>query len=639
MADSEAKATVGRQLGEFPAIGSYGFLSDCETGALLSPDGAIEWLCLPRFDSPSAFGALLDRSAGTLRLSPDERVPLARRYLPGTNVIETTWATETGWVIVRDALIATMQDVEGQKRQRLRSEHMLIRTLHCATGEAAVHMLCEPRPDYGRESAVWTVDEDSMGVTMPCGEVELCLLANLDLEIDGGRIEGRCSLRAGEGCYVALGWSGDHTDLPTHIDHAEQLLEETTQSWRAWLRRGRFPDHPWRSELQRSALTLKGLIYAPSGGMIAALTTSLPETPGGERNWDYRFTWIRDATFTLWALHVLGLDDEAADFMGFVENVCMRDPHLQIMYGIRGEAELPESTLDHLSGYEGASPVRIGNGAATQRQNDVYGALLDSIYIHSRALDGVSDSLWTLATSQVEAAMKIWADRDQGIWEARGEPRHWVSSKLMCWVALDRGYRLAAARGDDERAERWSAEAERIKDDILANGVSERGVFRQHYETDALDASTLLISLVRFLPADDERVRATVLAIADELTEHGLVLRYRTDETDDGLSGVEGTFSICSFWLVSALAEIGEVERARQLCERLLNMGGALDLYAEEIEPVSGRQLGNFPQAFTHLALINAVSQVISDEMKGERPDGRAVFSEMRSGASRPVRK
>ncbi|MEO7197781.1 MAG: glycoside hydrolase family 15 protein, partial [Solirubrobacterales bacterium] len=350
----------------------------------------------------------------------------------------------------------------------------------------------------------------------------------------------------------------------------------------------------------------------------------------GERNWDYRYTWIRDATFTLWGLHVLGLDDEATDFMGFVENVCKDDPRLQIMYGIGGEKELTESTLDHLGGYVDSKPVRIGNAAYAQHQNDVYGALLDSIYIHSRALGGVSDSLWELAAAQVEAAIEIWERPDQGIWEARDDPKHYVSSKLMCWVALDRGTRLARARGATEQAELWGAEAERIHADILANGVSERGVFRQHYGTDELDASTLLIPLVRFQPADDERVCATVCAIAEELTDHGLVLRYRVDRTEDGLSGVEGTFSICSFWLVSALAEIGEHEKARVLCERLLNMGGALDLYAEEIEPRSGRQLGNFPQAFTHLALINAVSQVIADEHADERePDGRAVFSEM----------
>ena len=317
--------------------------------------------------------------------------------------------------------------------------------------------------------------------------------------------------------------------------------------------------------------------------------------------------------------------------MDFVERVTAdSDGELQIMYGIDGEKELTESTLDHLGGYLDSRPVRVGNAAYSQRQNDVYGALLDSIYIHSRALGGVSDSLWELARRQVEAAIAIWEQPDQGIWEARGEPKHYLSSKLMCWVALDRGTRLAKARGERELVERWGAEAERIKAEILARGVTADGIFRQHYDTDELDASTLLVPLVRFLPSDDERVVKTVLAIADELTEMGLVLRYRTDQTDDGLHGVEGTFSICSFWLVSALAEIGEGERAALMCEHLLIMGGALDLYAEEIDPHTGRQLGNFPQAFTHLALINAVSQVIADEKAdGREPDERAVFSEM----------
>jgi GH15 family glucan-1,4-alpha-glucosidase len=300
------------------------------------------------------------------------------------------------------------------------------------------------------------------------------------------------------------------------------------------------------------------------------------------------------------------------------------------MYGIDGEQELSESTLDHLNGYNEARPVRSGNAAYSQRQNDVYGALLDSIYIHSRALGGVSDGLWRIASQQVEAAIEVWEQPDQGIWEARGEPKHYLSSKLMCWVALDRGTRLAKARGERELAGRWGTEAERVKADILARGLTADGIFRQHYDTDELDASTLLIPLVRFLPSDDERVVKTVLAIAEDLTELGLVLRYRTESTDDGLEGIEGTFTICSFWLVSALAEIGERDRAAELCEHLLIMGGALDLYAEEIEPHTGRQLGNFPQAFTHLALINAVSQVVADEIAdGREPDERAVFSEM----------
>ena len=615
----------------FPPIGSYGFLSDCEVGALVATDGSIEWLCLPRFDSASVFGALLDRSAGKLRFAPDERVPVARRYEPGTNVLETTWATETGWIVVRDALIVRIDGTERSGRNRLIAQHILVRVVHCAEGTCEIELSCDGRPDYGRGTLEWEVDRELGTATARAGEVELRLAADIDLECDeSGALRGARKLGTDANAFCALTWSRE-ARLPADAGKAFGMIYETGQAWRRWLERGRFPDHPWRSELQRSALTLKGLMYAPSGGMVAALTTSLPETPGGERNWDYRYTWIRDATFALWGLHALGLDDEARDFMGFVEGACRGAPDMQIMYGIGGEKELTESTLEHLRGYRDSRPVRVGNAAYAQHQNDVYGALLDSIYIHSRALGGVSESLWELAAEQVERATGVWQQPDQGIWEARDEPKHYVSSKLMCWVALDRGSRLARARGEEERAAAWREEADRIRADILDNGVSERGVFRQHYDTDELDASTLLIPLVRFLPADDERVRATVLAIKDELTEHGLVLRYRTDRTEDGLSGVEGTFSICSFWLVSALAEIGERRSARRLCEHLLNMGGALNLYAEEMEPLSGRQLGNFPQAFTHLALINAVSQVIADELADEdrEPGDRAVFSEM----------
>ena len=361
---------------------------------------------------------------------------------------------------------------------------------------------------------------------------------------------------------------------------------------------------------------------------LAAPTTSLPETPGGERNWDYRFSWIRDSTFSLWALHTLGFDQEARDFMRFILGICRKDPRLQIMYGIGGEKELTESTLDHLEGYGGASPVRIGNGAYDQRQNDVWGALLDSIYLHEKALRGSGTPAdRELIRQQVEAAIEAWPHPDQGIWESRGEPQHYVSSKLMIWVAVDRGARLARGAGFDELADEWEKTADEIREEILERGVRD-GVFRQHYETDALDASTLLIPLLRFLPPDDPRVCATVDAIAEQLTQHGLVLRYKVEETDDGLSGEEGTFLICSFWLVSALSEIGEPARARELCERLLEAAGWLDLYAEELEADSGRHLGNFPQAFTHLALINAVSHVIADE---QREDGgvTAVFSEM----------
>jgi GH15 family glucan-1,4-alpha-glucosidase len=353
----------------------------------------------------------------------------------------------------------------------------------------------------------------------------------------------------------------------------------------------------------------------PTGATVAAGTTSLPETPGGERNWDYRYTWIRDSTFTLQALHFLELDWEADEFMQFVADLEVNDDGaLQIMYGIDGRRDLTESTIDELSGYAGARPVRVGNGAYDQRQNDVFGAVLDSILLHTRRSQRLPRRLWPLVRTQAECATKVWRQPDQGIWEARGKPQHYVSSKLMCWVALDRASKLAEIRGDRELRTTWRATADEIKADILEHGVDARGVLRQHYASDALDASTLLAAILGFLPGDDERLRNSVLAIADELTDHGFVLRYRTDETDDGLSGKEGTFLICSFWLVSALAIVGEMQRARDLMDRLLVIASSLGLYAEEFDADTGRHLGNFPQAFSHLALIEAAARIILAE-------------------------
>jgi len=365
----------------------------------------------------------------------------------------------------------------------------------------------------------------------------------------------------GDVAFAALSWSEHHG--PETYEEAYECLVRTADYWHEWLSHGEFPDHPWRTYLQRSALTLKGLSYAPTGAMVAAATTSLPETPGGERNWDYRYSWIRDSTFMLWGLYTLGFDWEANDFFYFIADVASGEEKLQIMYGIGGERELVEETLDHLEGYEHARPVRIGNGAYDQDQHDVWGAVLDSVYIHTKSRDHLPEQIWPILQRQVEEALKNWRDPDRGIWEVRGDPKHFVSSKVMCWVAADRGARLARLREDDSMVERWQAAADEIHADICANGVDERGVFTQHYDTDALDASALLMPLVRFLPADDPRIRSTVLAIADELTVDGLVLRYLVEETDDGLSGEEGTFAICSFWLVSALAEVGETRRAR----------------------------------------------------------------------------
>jgi alpha,alpha-trehalase len=638
--------TEAKQVGRspFPPIADYAFLSDCESCALVAPSGNVEWLCLPRMDSPSVFGALLDRQAGFFRVGPaDLHVPTARRYLPGTMVLETSWGTKGGWIIVRDLLVIGPWRHEQERSKTHRraptdydAEHVLLRTVRCVNGEVQVVVECEPAFDYGRVHADWDYADGSYHEVVarcPGVDYELRLTSDLNFGIEGPRAAARHLMKEGDQIFCALSWA-EHS-VPRSADEAYEKLVWTAHHWQHWLDRGHFPDHPWRTYLQRSALTLKGLSYAPTGALLAAATTSLPETPGGERNWDYRFSWIRDSTFALWGLYSLGFDWEANDFFYFVADCAeAEDGHLQIMYGIDGRAELTEQTLDHLGGYEGAQPVRVGNGAYDQKQHDVWGAVLDSVYLHTKSVDSMPERVWPILVRQVEEALDHWREPDRGIWEVRGEPQHFTSSKLMCWVAADRGSRLATMRDEPELALRWRDAANEIHADICANATDERGVFCQHYDTDALDASVLLMPLVRFLPSDDERIQKTVLAIARELTHDGLVLRYRVQETDDGLSGEEGTFTICSFWLVSALCEIGHFQQARQLCERLLSYASPLGLYAEELDPRTGRHLGNFPQAFTHLALINAVLHLIraDEELEGAQFSLTRELERLRQG-------
>jgi GH15 family glucan-1,4-alpha-glucosidase len=615
---------ISEEFSPFPPIADYGFLSDCEVTALVAPSGAVEWLCLPRMDGPSVFGAILDRDAGSFRLGPDDiSVPADRRYLPGTLVLETSWDCGEGWIIVRDCLVMGPWRHEQPGRSShtrpptdYDAEHTLLRTVRCVNGEVQVVLDCEPVFDYGRERVRWEYTDKGFYQTVARSEatgLNLTLSSDIRMGLEGPRVRARTLLREGDLRFCALSW-GSRTPPATYTK-AYRRLVWTAHHWQHWLAQGRFPDHRWRSYLTRSALTLKGLTFAPTGAIAAASTTSLPEAPGGERNWDYRYSWIRDATFALWGLYTLGFEWEANDYFAFIVDVAERNQRdLQIVYGIGGEAELPEQILDHLHGHCGARPVRIGNAAYEQQQNDVWGAFLDSVYLHTKSRDRLDERVWEIVRRQVENAVSHWRDPDRGIWEVRGEPKHFTSSKLMCWVAVDRGARLARLRDDHAVADDWQKVADEIHSDITANAVDERGVFCQHYETTALDASLLLMPLVRFLPAQDPRIRATVLAIADELTRDGLVLRYKVSETDDGLAGEEGTFTICSFWLVSALTEIGEYERARDLCEKVLSYASPLLLYAEEIDPRSGRHLGNFPQAFTHLALINAVMHVIRTE-------------------------
>ncbi len=436
----------------FPPIADYAFLSDCHTGALVAADGSVDWLCVPRFDSPSVFGTLLDREAGMFRFAPfGINVPSDRHYEPGTNVLITTWKTPRGWVEVRDGLVMGPTKREDVITPHTRppadedAEHMLVRTVTCLDGEVEVELVCEPAFDYGRTPGEWTLVDDSRHVADATGAGQtIRLQTDLELGIEAGRIRARHTLSAGDRAYAALSWEAGLI-TPVDVDDATARLDATVRFWRRWLARAaRFADHRWREAIQRSALVIKGLTYMPTGALVAALTTSLPETPGGERNWDYRYSWMRDSTFTLQALHLLGLDWEADEFMQFVGDIEPNsDGGLQIMYGIDGRRDLTESFREELTGYAGAYPVRIGNGAFDQRQNDVYGAVLDSILKHTMHSQRLPRRLWPVVEAQAECSTKVWRKPDQGIWEARGKPQHYVSSKLMCWVAMDRAAKLA----------------------------------------------------------------------------------------------------------------------------------------------------------------------------------------------------
>jgi len=617
----------------FPPIADYAFLSDWESTCLISSSGSVEWLCVPRPHSPSVFGATLDRSAGHFRLGPyGVSVPVGRRYLPGSLILETTWQTHTGWLMVRDALVmGPWHDIERRSHTHRRTpmdwdaEHILLRTVRCISGTVELVMSCIPSFDYSRIDAAWEYSGRAYGEAIAQARRDadahpkLRLTTNLNIGLEGHEARARTRMADGDNVFVALSWSKH--PAPHTYDDAAAKMWQTTECWRQWINIGQFPDHPWRSFIQRSAVTLKGLTYSPTGAVLAASTTSLPQVPHGERNWDYRYAWLRDATFAMWSLYTLGLNREADDFFLFTSEVSGatgETARLRPMYGVDGGPIPAEEELDHLSGYDEATPVRIGNGAYSQDQHHTWGNLVDSVYLHARSREQVPDELWPVIKERVEEVIGHWREPDQGIWEVRGEPQQFTASKVMCWVALDRGAKLAEMRGELSYAQRWRATAEQIKADVLAHGVDSRGVLTQRYGSAALDASLLLVALTRFLPPEDARVRNTVLAIADELTEDGLVLRYRVEETDDGLSGQPGPCTSCSFLLVSALVEIGEVSRAKRLCEGLLSFASPLDLYAEQIEPRTGRQLGNFPHAFTHLALINALMHVIRADTEAD---------------------
>src|ERR1700733_10498522 len=483
VAPAAASASTGTSRNPFPPIADYAFLSDCETTCLISPAGSVEWLCVPRPDSPSVFGAILDRSAGHFRIGPyGVSVPSARRYLPGSLIMETTWQTHTGWVIVRDALVmGPWHDIDRRSRTHRRTpmdwdaEHILLRTIRCVSGTVELLMSCEPAFDYHRVGATWEYSADGYGEAIaragknPDAHPTLRLTTNLRIGLEGREARARTRMTEGDDVFVALSWT--HHPAPQTYAEATDKMWQTTECWRQWINIGNFPDHPWREHLQRSALTLKGLTYSPTGALLAASTTSLPETPHGERNWDYRYAWVRDSTFALWGLYTLGFDREANDFFYFIADACRDGQPLQVMYGVGGERELAEESLPNLSGYEGAWPVRTGTTALSQKQHDVWGAVLDSVMLHARSRAQLQESFWPVLKQQVECASEHWDEPDRGIWEVRGEPQHFTSSKFMCWVALDRGARLARLYDEPMYAEKWQALADQIQADICKNGV------------------------------------------------------------------------------------------------------------------------------------------------------------------------
>jgi len=579
-------------------IGEHGVIGDLRTVALVGTDGTIDWYCCPRFDSPSVFAAILDRQrGGRYRIAPALALGTVKQlYFPDTNVLITRFLTPSGVGEVQDFMPIG-------PRQRL------IRRVLCVRGEMTFRIEVEPRFDYGREEHEVVVHEH--GAVFRAPSLTLALSSRIGLEVNGGDVSAQFQLEPGETETFALE-TVPETYVPRSFtaDEMRQDFEDTVDFWRAWLARSNYRGR-WREMVHRSALVLKLLTYEPSGAMVAAPTTSLPEELGGVRNWDYRYTWIRDTAFSLYALLRLGFTDEAAGFMDwltdrFRERVGHESGPLQIMYGIDGRAELPEEILDHFEGYRRSAPVRIGNGAADQLQLDIYGELIDSVYLFNKHATPISHDAWNDLSRIVEWVCDNWDQADEGIWETRGGRKKFTYSQLMSWVALERAIRIARQRGLPADVPRWSVVRDQIYRQVLERGWhEERRAFVQHYETDVLDASVLLMPLTKFMAPTDPRWLSTLDAITGELVSDSLVYRYDPEASPDGLTGGDGTFSICTFWYVEALARAGRVDEARLAFEKMLTYANHVGLYSEEIG-ATGELLGNFPQAFTHLALISA---------------------------------
>ena len=591
-------------------------LSDCSSAALVGCDGSIDWLCMPRFDSPALFSRLLDPDAGHWAISPTDEYTVERRYLPGTLVLETTFTTPTGTVALIDALAFA----EGQRGHSLGLEapHELLRSVRGVSGSVELAMVFAPRPEYGLVHPLLRQTDD--GGRSFGGPSLVAVRAGVPVNVDGATMRAVFLVAEGEQVGFSLRWASPEVVIPTPTAPRDVAvrLDDVAETWRSWEDEHDIYEGPHRDLVRLSARVLQGMTYRPTGAIVAAITTSLPEDPGGERNWDYRYAWIRDASLTMEALYIGACSDEASDFASFMTSSAGGghgiDHSLQIMYGIRGEHDLSERELVHLRGWRNSRPVRVGNGAWDQTQLDVYGELLNVLYIYRERLGELHPEIQHFAAQLAEGAARKWSLKDAGMWEMRGEPRHHLSSKVLCWAALDRAVKLAPHLGAYAKVEEWTAERDRIHATVLEHGWSDASqAYAQSYDVDELDAAVLLMPLVGFLPATDPRMRSTIDAIERDLTEDGLVLRYRNSDEGvnaDGLTGDEGTFVICSFWLASALAKAGEVERAQRLFDRLISFANDLGLLAEEIDTKHGELLGNFPQAFSHIGLITAAQEI-----------------------------
>lgn len=579
-------------------IGDYGVIGDLHTAALVGKDGSIDWCCVPRFDSPSVFAALLDPAVGgRWQIRPAGGWTSEQRYLPATNLLVTAFHADAGGVLEVTDFMPVGPGRAG------RSE--LHRRVHCPRGPVDVEVIFEPRFDYGLREPTLTLR--AFGVLATDQEDDVATVATTagaQWRLEPGRAELRQRLDTGDTAWFVMRFDDDEVH-PIEAYESQRKLDETARWWDAWASGLRYQG-PYRREVERSALALKLCCHEPSGAIIAAPTTSLPEERGGGRNWDYRYTWLRDSAFVLYALDRLGFRVEADAFLQFLKRVCRRADgrHLQILFAVDGRREVPERQLDHLAGYRGARPVRVGNAAAAQFQLDVYGELLDAVATWRRGRE-VPEGLWKVVRDLVDWTATHWREPDWGIWEARLEPKHYVHSKVMAWAALREGARIAHELRALDLAERWRLEADAVHADVCARGWDpERRTFVQSYGEPQLDAALLVIPKVRFLPRTDPRVRSTLEAVRRELATacEELVYRYRAA---DGLCGDEGAFVACSFWMVQNLALIGEHAEAERLFRNLLRRGNHLGLLAEEIDPATGEQLGNFPLGLSHAALIN----------------------------------